>query len=71
MKITVQVKTKSKMEGVEKISDDCYLVRVNVPPIEGRANKRVMELLAEYFGVAKSQVNLLRGEKGKVKIFEV
>ena len=71
MKISVLVKTKSKNEGVEKLSDDSYVVRINVPPVEGRANKRVIELLAKYFDCPKSQVILIRGLKGKNKIFEI
>ena len=71
MKIKVQVKIRSKMEGVEKNPDDSFTVRVNVPPIEGKANKRVIELLAKFLGLPKTQVRLVRGAKGKSKIFEV
>lgn len=45
MKIRVLVKTKSKAEGIEKNNDDSNTVRVNVPPIDGKANKRVIELV--------------------------
>jgi uncharacterized protein (TIGR00251 family) len=71
MKIKVLVKTKSKNEGVERLSDDSFIVRINVPPIEGRANKHVVELLAQYFNCPKSQVTLLKGLKSKNKVFEI
>lgn len=70
MKISVKVKTKSKLEGVEK-SDDIYIVRVNVPPVEGRANIRVIELLSKFFNTPKSKVVLVHGAKSKLKVFEV
>ena len=69
MKINVQVKNKSKTEGIEKLTEDSYIVRINVPPIEGRANKRIIELLAKYFDCPKSQIALTRGAKSKNKVF--
>jgi uncharacterized protein YggU (UPF0235/DUF167 family) len=71
MKIQVKVKTRSKIEKVKLISEGLYVVSVNTPPIEGRANERVLELLAEHFDVAKSKVSLLKGQKSKIKLFEV
>lgn len=71
MKITVQVKPNSRTETVELLPDGTWVVRVRVPPIEGRANERVQELLAEHFGCAKSAVQLVSGARGKRKIFEI
>ncbi len=71
MKINVVVKTKSKKEGVEALSDDSYIVRVNVPPVEGKANLRVIELLAKHLGCPKSQIQLVNGDKSKKKVFKV
>ena len=71
MKITVQVKPNSKKESVEQLPDGSYLVRVNVPPTEGRANERTQELLAEFLGRPKTSVQLVSGQKSKKKVFEV
>lgn len=71
MKITVSVKPNSRKEGVEPQPDGSVVVRVNAPPIEGRANSRVIELLSEHFGCPKSRVRLVSGARGKRKIFEV
>ena len=71
MKIQVSVKTRSKIEAVEKKEDGSYLVRVNVPPVDGKANKRAIELLAQHFGVAKSQVQLVSGAKSRSKVFDI
>lgn len=69
MKISVQVKTNSKKEIVELLPNGTYLVRVNVPPVEGKANQRVQELLAKYFKCAKSSISLVSGHKNKNKVF--
>lgn len=71
VKVSVQVKTRSKTESVEKQSDGTYLVRVAAPPVDGKANTRIQELLAEHFEVSKSQVEILIGHKGKKKVFEI
>ncbi len=71
MKFTVNVKPNSRKEGVEARADGSLTVRVNAPPIEGRANIRVIELLSEYFDCPKSRIRLISGSSGKRKIFEV
>ncbi len=71
MKITVQVKVGCKVEGVEFLDDGSYLVRVRARPVDGEANKRVLEVLAAHFDTPKSRVNLVSGLKSRRKIFEV
>lgn len=48
-----------------------YKVYVTVPPEDGKANKKVIELLAEYFKVSKSQVKIVKGEISRNKIIEI
>lgn len=71
MKVTVHVKTNSKIEGITQGEEGTLIVRVNTPPIEGKANERVKELLAEHYGVSRSRVSLLSGNKGKRKVFAI
>lgn len=71
MKITVQVKPNSKKEAVELLPDGTYLVRVNVPPVEGRANERAQELLAQFFKCSKTSISLVFGHKNKRKVFSL
>jgi uncharacterized protein (TIGR00251 family) len=71
MKISVTVKPNSRKESVEEIEPGQFVVRANAPPVEGAANERVIELLAEHFGRPKSRVRLVSGGKSKRKIFEI
>ena len=71
MLIKVKAKPRSKKEGVKEITKEYLEVRVNQPPEKGKANGRIIELLAEYFNVPKSRVRLVRGETSKEKIFEI
>lgn len=71
LKITVTVKLNSKKESVEISTDGTYLVRVNAPPVDNKANERVVELLCMYFCKPKSAFSLVRGQKSKKKVFSV
>jgi uncharacterized protein len=71
MKITVFVKPNARKESVEAQPDGTYTVRVNAPPTEGKANLRVIELLAKNLSRPKSAFELLSGHRGKRKVFKV
>ena len=46
---------------------DALALRVAAPPVDGRANAQCLELVADIFGVRKSQVELVSGEKSRQK----
>ena len=56
MRIVIRVKPRSGKRGVEKIDDGNYIISVMSPPMEGKANKEVVEVLADYFKISKSKV---------------
>lgn len=65
------VKPNSRKEIVEKIEKDRFIVRANAPAKEGKANKRAIELLSEYYGISKNRICLMRGNKSKEKEFDI
>ena len=70
MKIQVKVKPNSKTEELSQ-ERDSFIVKVKEPPKEGKANRAVIKLLAEHFGVPQSQVRILSGFRSKNKVIEV
>ena len=70
MKIQVKVKPNSRTEEVSQEADS-YIVRVKDPPREGKANLAVIKLLAEHFGVPKSQVRIISGLRSRNKVIEI
>lgn len=71
MKITVSVKPNSRQESVELLEDGSYVIKVNCPPIDGKANERVLELLAKTLKKPKSAFELVSGHKSKKKVFKI
>lgn len=70
MKYSVIVKPGSKVEKI--VSDGENLtVFVHARAHDGEANKAVVESLAKYFSVSKSQIEIVSGLKSKKKIVEV
>ena len=71
MKISVSVVPNSKVSEVIEIDETSYKVRVDATAVEGKANKRLVELLAEHFNVPKSSVKILKGFKNRNKIVDI
>jgi hypothetical protein len=46
-------------------------IYVQAPPLEGKANQATIESLAKHFGTKKGNIILLRGQKSKMKVFEI
>jgi uncharacterized protein (TIGR00251 family) len=47
------------------------ILRLNAPPVEGKANKAAVEFVARYLGVPRSAVLLAAGERSRHKIFQI
>jgi hypothetical protein len=57
--------------GIEANDGELYKVYVTVAPEQGKANKKMIELLAKYFDVSKSQIKIIKGETSRNKIVEI
>jgi len=65
--IKVKVIAGAKTEKIEEVLPGCFKIRVSEPPEKGKANTRVLELVAEYFKVSKSKVFLVSGNTYREK----
>jgi uncharacterized protein (TIGR00251 family) len=70
-KIWLTVKPQAKQETVTALADNHYLVAVHAPAKDGKANARLVELLAEHFHTAKSHIRILRGQSARKKLLEI
>lgn len=68
----VRVVPKSaRNEVAELMSDGTVRIHLTAPPVEGKANRQLIEFLADLFQVKASRVAILAGEKSKEKIISV
>ena len=66
----VRVVANAKKNEVKKFGDG-FKVRLTAPPVEGKANKLLLEVLADYFRLKKSQLNIIKGKKLRDKVVKL
>lgn len=71
MYITVFVNPRSRFEKVEKVSDKEYRVSFNVAPERGKANEKLISLLANHFDIPKTNIEIKLGKTAKEKVIEI
>jgi uncharacterized protein (TIGR00251 family) len=72
MYVEVRVKPGSKKGALVQPSlSGELLVYVREPAVDGKANAAVIKLLADYYNVPKSCIDIVRGRTSRVKIVRV
>lgn len=71
MRIEARVITRAKKEGIERISENNYRIKVSIPPEKGKANKRIVELMAKELGIKKQDIKIVSGGTSSRKILEI
>jgi uncharacterized protein (TIGR00251 family) len=71
MFIKVKVSPGCKKDEIIKKKDDEFEVKVKEKAEEGRANRAVIKVLADYFKIDESRIKLVKGFKTRNKIFEI
>ncbi len=67
----VKVIPRAKRDEIIGVEGDAVKVRLNAPPVEGRANDALIRFLAAQFGVKRADVEILRGETARHKLVRV
>lgn len=71
MKIFVFIKPNSKFNKIQKESPNVFKVYVKEPAQEGRANRTLINLVAEYFSISKNKIIIIAGLHYKKKILKI
>jgi hypothetical protein len=71
MKIQVKVKPNSKQQKIEEFADGSLTIRLQSPPVDGKANQELIVLLAKQFKVPKSHIQIKSGLSSKNKLVEI
>ena len=67
----VRVQPKARANAVKGWHGAALRVSVTAAPEDGKANRAVIELLAETFDVAPSSIDLVRGAASRDKLFRL
>ncbi|MHA1271548.1 MAG: DUF167 domain-containing protein [Candidatus Helarchaeota archaeon] len=66
--LNIHVNPNSKEVSIKEIGNNIFEIKLKSPPLKGKANKELIEVLSEYFKVKKSKISILRGKTSKNKI---
>jgi uncharacterized protein (TIGR00251 family) len=69
--IKIKVEPRSSKSGVVGPYGDSLKVKLTSPPVEGKANKELINILAKEFSIAKKDVEILSGQSSKNKIVKL
>jgi len=71
LKVTPNAKRSEYLGWIADENGDSFLkIKLAAPPVDGKANKSLIAFLAKSFGVTKSSLTLVRGEKNRQKTIE-
>jgi hypothetical protein len=70
-RILVQAHPGAKRNEVVRFEDGIWHIKVTAPPVEGKANKALIEFLSEILDVSKSRITLEKGATSRKKLILV
>jgi uncharacterized protein (TIGR00251 family) len=67
----VRVTPRAAREQIGPLKDGVLSIKVTVPPVEGEANKAVVLCLSRALGIPKTDIQIVRGSRGRLKSVRV
>src|SRR5258708_38651322 len=58
----VRVQPRARISAVTGVHDNALKIGLSSPPLEGRANAALIELLADFLHVSRSRISILTGD---------
>ena len=71
VKILVQVHPGARKNEVLRFEDGVWHIKVAAPPVEGKANKALIEFLSDVLEVSKSRISIEKGMTSRKKMVVV
>ena len=70
-RLDVSVSPNAKRTAADGLHDGALRVRLAAPPVDGKANARLLAWLADELGCARRDIALLRGETSRRKQLQI
>ena len=65
--VALRVIPRASKDGFQGVLGDALKVRIQAPPVEGKANTYLLRFLAKQWKIPKSTLEILSGETGRNK----
>jgi len=67
----VKVQPGASKDEIVGVQGDALKIKINAPPLKGKANKALIDFLAKELAVKKSQIEILSGHTSRIKTIKV
>jgi len=67
MVLKIKVKPNARVSSLGQEPDGTWSARLKSPPVDGKANKELIALVADRFGCRKADVEIKSGASGRMK----
>lgn len=67
MTLTVYLQPGAKKSAVAGWHNGNIKIKVNSPPIDGKANEALIHFLSDFLSVPKSSIEIISGQKSRIK----
>ena len=69
--LSVRVHANARRSQVIGFADGVLEVRVAAPPVKGKANRELLELLSRALGIGRREISVVRGHTARNKVIAV
>jgi uncharacterized protein (TIGR00251 family) len=69
--ISIRLQPRAKRDEVVGERGDAIVIRVSAPPVDGKANAALCQLIARSIRVSSSRVSVVRGQTSRDKVVRV
>ena len=69
--LQVKLLPRSSRSEIVGIENNILKVKVTSPPVDGEANKALIQLLAKSLGISKGRVEIVAGKSSKLKTIRI
>jgi len=69
--IQVKVKPNAGQSALTQCVDGTWLAHIKSPPVDGKANKELIALVAQQFACSKAAVSLKTGGSSRLKLVQI
>lgn len=69
--IQIKVTPRSRESSLTQSAEGTWVAKLKSPPVDGKANKELIALVAEQFGCIKGAVSIKVGANGRTKLVRI
>ena len=69
--LSIRVTPNAGRDEITGLRDGVLQVKIAAPPVEGKANKEIIEFLSRRLGVKRSAITIVKGQTGRNKVIDI